>query len=99
MVRKTGARGRTLLTGHDRSDYVYMVPPFLAYYGVLTRNQSLVTEAYNQIRLYRQYLRDDDNLWKHIAMGGEVAEDNGHWTTGAFNRIDILSGGTNPALD
>ncbi|KAF4588080.1 hypothetical protein AB1N83_011516 [Pleurotus pulmonarius] len=64
------------------SDFVYMVPPFLAYYGVLTRNQSLVTEAYNQIRLYRQYLRDDDNLWKHIAMGGEVAEDNGHWTTG-----------------
>lgn len=34
------------------SDFVYMVPPFLAYYGVLSNNQSLVMEAYNQIKLY-----------------------------------------------
>ena len=26
-----------------------MVPPFLAYYGVLTGNQTLVQEAYQQV--------------------------------------------------
>ncbi|TFY52131.1 hypothetical protein EVG20_g10691, partial [Dentipellis fragilis] len=32
------------------ADSVYMVPPFLAYYGVLSQNRSLVEEAYNQVR-------------------------------------------------
>ena len=58
-----------------------MVPPFLAYYGVLTQNQTLVEEAYDQCRLYRQHLVDDDagGMWKHIAGNNT---DNGHWTTG-----------------
>ena len=43
-----------------RSDFVYMVPPFLAYYGVLTQNATLLQLAYDQCRLYRQYLVDDD---------------------------------------
>ncbi len=62
-----------------------MVPPFLAYYGVLTQNQSLVQAAYDQCRLYRQYLVDDDagGMWKHIAMGS--TPDNGHWTTGKLH--------------
>ena len=65
-----------------------MVPPFLAYYGVLTANESLVKEAYNQIKLYRSYLRDGYNdpknsaLWRHIVMGSEIAPDPGHWSTG-----------------
>lgn len=65
-----------------RSDFVYMVPPFLAYYGVLTQNQSLIYESYNQIRLYRNYLRDASNggLWKHVVMGDW--EDQGYWSTG-----------------
>ena len=60
-----------------------MVPPFLAYYGVMTKNKSAVAESYNQIRLYRQYLRDPsaDNLWKHMAFG--TNQDTGHWSTGA----------------
>ncbi|KAL1942282.1 hypothetical protein VTO73DRAFT_6346 [Trametes versicolor] len=64
------------------SDFVYMVPPFLAYYGVLTQNQSLVQQAYDQCRLYRQYLVDDDagGMWKHIVMGDNT--DSGHWSTG-----------------
>lgn len=32
-----------------RADSVYMVPPFLAYYGVLTGNETLVQEAYQQV--------------------------------------------------
>lgn len=64
------------------SDFVYMVPPFLAYYGVMTKNKSVVAEGYNQIRLYRQYLRDQtaNNLWKHMALGSN--QDVGHWSTG-----------------
>ncbi|KAH8105379.1 Six-hairpin glycosidase-like protein [Cristinia sonorae] len=66
------------------SDFVYMVPPFLAYYGVLANNQSLVSEAYNQIKLYRKYLLDTNanGLWKHIAMGSKIPPDDGHWSTG-----------------
>jgi hypothetical protein len=65
-----------------RSDSVYMVPPFLAYYGVITGNQSAISGAYNQCKLYRDYLRDDNasGLWKHIELGTGV--DQGHWSTG-----------------
>ncbi|KAJ7577833.1 glycoside hydrolase family 105 protein [Mycena floridula] len=64
------------------SDSVYMVPPFLAYYGMLTENKTLISEAYNQIKLYRNYLRDGgaNNLWKHIELGS--FNDSGHWSTG-----------------
>ncbi|KAF9255369.1 glycoside hydrolase family 105 protein [Marasmius fiardii PR-910] len=67
------------------SDFVYMVPPFLAFYGVMTGNKTLVSDAYGQIKLYRDNLRDTNanNLWKHIVIpsGGGTA-DNGHWSTG-----------------
>ncbi|KAG6336425.1 hypothetical protein ID866_2668 [Astraeus odoratus] len=78
------------------SDSVYMVPPFLAYYGVLTGNQSLVQEAYNQISLYRKYLRDSsaNNIWKHIQLGS-YGTDNGHWSAGnswaAAGMLRVLS--------
>lgn len=67
------------------SDFVYMVPPFLAYYGVLTNNDSLISESYNQIRLYRNYLVSSNSsagsMWKHIEFG-PVNQDPGHWATG-----------------
>jgi hypothetical protein len=65
------------------SDFVAMVPPFLSYYGVITGNQSLVEEGYNQIKLYRNYLRDGGagGLWRHIVMGDD-GTDPGHWSTG-----------------
>lgn len=65
------------------SDFVYMVPPFLAYYGALQKNRTLMDEAFHQIELYRDQLHDDgaNNLWKHIVMGGS-GEDPGHWSTG-----------------
>ncbi|KIY63982.1 Six-hairpin glycosidase [Cylindrobasidium torrendii FP15055 ss-10] len=66
------------------SDSVFMVPPFLAYYGVLNSNQSLVEEAYNQCKLYRDILRDSDNgnLWKHIVGKSDSPADAGYWSTG-----------------
>ncbi|CEL53344.1 hypothetical protein RSOLAG1IB_06311 [Rhizoctonia solani AG-1 IB] len=62
------------------SDFIYMVPPFLAYYGVLTDNQTLVEESYNQIKLYRDILADDTGMWQHIRLGS--FEDRGYWSTG-----------------
>ncbi|GAA5883138.1 hypothetical protein JCM16303_006109 [Sporobolomyces ruberrimus] len=63
------------------SDFVYMVPPFLAYYGVLSKNTSLLDAAYTQCRLYRQYLLSPSiGLWKHIVMGD--SPDQGLWSTG-----------------
>jgi hypothetical protein len=43
---------RQLFSYHHRSDSVFMVPPFLAYYGALTENTALLNEAYHQIKLY-----------------------------------------------
>ncbi|KAG6878014.1 hypothetical protein C0993_000795 [Termitomyces sp. T159_Od127] len=65
------------------SDFIYMVPPFLAYYGMITQNRTLLLEAYNQISLYRSHLRDTsaNNLWKHILLGIN-GTDEGHWSTG-----------------
>lgn len=61
---------------------MYMVPPFLAYYGVTTQNVSLLQLAYAQVGLYRKHLRDKqaNNLWKHITFGSGT--DSGHWSTG-----------------
>ncbi|KIM37398.1 hypothetical protein M413DRAFT_448466 [Hebeloma cylindrosporum] len=64
------------------SDFVYMVPPFLAYYGVTTRNRTLLAESYNQIKLYRSYLKDPtQGMWKHVVLGSS-GNDQGFWTTG-----------------
>ncbi|KAI0296737.1 Six-hairpin glycosidase-like protein [Multifurca ochricompacta] len=65
------------------SDSVYMVPPFLAYYGVTTGNQSMLQEAYTQVKLYRSYLSDisANGLWQHVVLGSG-GTDPGHWSTG-----------------
>jgi rhamnogalacturonyl hydrolase YesR len=72
-----------------------MVPPFLAYYGALTENTAHLNEAYHQIKLYRNYLRDTDanNLWKHIVLGTNphnVGNDESHWSTGILLKVLLL---------
>ncbi|KAK0501901.1 Six-hairpin glycosidase-like protein [Armillaria luteobubalina] len=57
------------------SDFVYMVPPFLAYYGVLTENETLVSEANNLLDT------NASNLWRHVVLGSS-GTDSGHWSTG-----------------
>ncbi|KAF9231375.1 hypothetical protein BU15DRAFT_90927 [Melanogaster broomeanus] len=73
------------------SDFVYMVPPFLAYYGVVTQNQTVLQEAYNQISLYRKYLRDTscNNLWKHIQLGssGQMMDIGNAWAAAGMIRV------------
>ncbi|KAJ3574544.1 hypothetical protein NP233_g1709 [Leucocoprinus birnbaumii] len=65
------------------SDFIYMVPPFIAYYGALQGGddgQQLLQEAYDQCRLYRDALADESGLWKHVTLGSW--QDNNHWATG-----------------
>ena len=73
----------------NRADYVYMAPPFIAYYGALqggTNGSNLLQEAYDQCRLYRAALFDPDaSLWRHITLGDEASQDSHHWGTGAFH--------------
>ena len=67
----------------DRADFVYMVPPFIAYYGALQggqNGQALMQIAYDQCRLYRDALSDDSGLWKHVVLG--TWHDSTHWGTG-----------------
>jgi rhamnogalacturonyl hydrolase YesR len=67
-----------------RSDFIAMVPPFLAYYGMITSNTTVLEEAYTQIKLYRNYLRDPSTgLWRHVVLG-EDGQDPGLWATGEF---------------
>ncbi|KAM0787143.1 hypothetical protein ACM66B_006394 [Microbotryomycetes sp. NB124-2] len=63
------------------SDFVSMVPPFLAYYGVLAPSQTALDQAYQQCQLYRKYLRDPaTGLWQHVVLGSW--QDTGLWATG-----------------
>ncbi|KDQ64943.1 hypothetical protein JAAARDRAFT_28605 [Jaapia argillacea MUCL 33604] len=65
------------------ADFIYMAPPFIAYYGILaggTQELSLLQEAYTQCMLYRNYLKDDGGLWRHVVLG--TWQDNTHWATG-----------------
>jgi hypothetical protein len=59
-----------------------MVPPFLAYFGAVTNNQTLVQAAFDQIAAYRKGLQDGETkLWRHMSEGPE-AEDPNLWATG-----------------
>ncbi|KDQ16545.1 hypothetical protein BOTBODRAFT_144610 [Botryobasidium botryosum FD-172 SS1] len=63
------------------SDSVYMVPPFLAYYGAVTKSRTVLNEAYTQIKLYRTHLLDvQKGVWRHVAEG--QWHDDGLWATG-----------------
>lgn len=66
------------------ADGVYMGAPFLAYYGATHNNYTLLQLAFDQIRLYHQYLYDPNTtLWRHIYdyQNGNFT-DPGYWATG-----------------
>ncbi|POW18871.1 hypothetical protein PSHT_05319 [Puccinia striiformis] len=68
------------------ADFMYMLPPFLAYYGAATSNITLLQSAYDQVRVYRQKLQtsSDTKLWSHI-IGGSY-EDRLYWSTEKLTR-------------
>lgn len=61
-----------------------MVPPFIAYFGAYDQTGAttwLLQAAYDQCRLYRNYLQDSTTkLWKHIELGSW--QDEKLWATG-----------------
>ena len=72
------------MISQNRSDFVYMAPPFIAYFGAYDQSGAmtwLLQAAYDQCRLYRSYLQDSSTkLWKHIELGSE--QDDKFWATG-----------------
>ena len=65
-----------------------MVPPFLAMYGAIQKNTTVMDEAYNQIKSYRDALRDRSGLWKHMA-GDADGLDQGMYTQYSLERLDL----------
>ena len=62
-----------------------MAPPFIAYYGAATNDESLLLEAAEQCVLYRQILQANTTatykgVWEHII--GANSQDLGLWSTG-----------------
>ncbi|PPQ75979.1 hypothetical protein CVT26_005873 [Gymnopilus dilepis] len=78
------------------ADFVYMAPPFLAYFGVATQNVTALRVAVEQCQLYSQALTANtttgtatppsshsasaQGLWIHIL--GPASPDPGLWSTG-----------------
>jgi len=68
---------------------VYMVPPFLAYYGATQAKPAYISSAYNQIKLYRDQLRDSKTkLWRHVVLGSW--QSNKLWSPGELRCAGIL---------
>ncbi|KAF2729132.1 Six-hairpin glycosidase [Polyplosphaeria fusca] len=62
------------------ADFVYMVPPFLAYYAVASGDLGLAKEAAHQVKLYRDVLVTGEGPWLHIV--GPGVPDFAMWSTG-----------------
>lgn len=65
-----------------------MAFPFIAAYGAVTNNQTLLQLAYDNCRLYRNALLRDGptgKLWAHIYNDDtKKFDDGGLWATGQF---------------
>jgi hypothetical protein len=68
------------------ADFIYMVPPFLAYYGVATSDVGLLKEAARQCKLYHDVLEQQSGPWLHIksktSSGNGVTNDLALWSSG-----------------
>ncbi|KAI4609705.1 hypothetical protein J4E80_008350 [Alternaria sp. BMP 0032] len=66
------------------ADFIYMVPPALAYHGVFTSDIGMVKESVRQCQLYCEVLGTSKGYWRHIANAegtGSVKSDDGAWCT------------------
>ncbi|EJT96734.1 Six-hairpin glycosidase [Dacryopinax primogenitus] len=66
------------------ADGVYMGFPFIAYYGAVTKNQTLLQTAYEQCMLYREALFEPNyGMWGHIYSADTNSwSDEGIWASG-----------------
>ena len=66
------------------ADFIYMVPPALAYNGTFTADIDMVKESVRQCELYREVLGTRKGYWQHIANDTgvrNVKSDDGAWCT------------------
>ncbi|KAF2455442.1 hypothetical protein BDY21DRAFT_65950 [Lineolata rhizophorae] len=66
------------------ADFGYMVPPFLAYYAIVSNEMRYMREAIDQCMLYHEVLSTgslgkERGLWHHIV--GPEKKDLGYWST------------------
>ncbi|KAG1901410.1 uncharacterized protein F5891DRAFT_1187693 [Suillus fuscotomentosus] len=82
----TGAISHRIDSRQYWADGVYMGFPFIAYFGAVTNNATLLQIAYDQCRLYRDALILDGptgKLWGHIySDDNKTWIDEGIWGTG-----------------
>ena len=91
---KSGALSMRVDSHQYWVDGVYMGPPFLAYYGAVAQNQSLLQMAYDNCRWYRDALLINDTafgpMWAHIYdEDSESFSDKGIWATGRSDFLKI----------
>jgi hypothetical protein len=69
--------------------------PFIAAYGAVTSNRTLLMEAYTQCRLYRNALLQQGPtgpLWAHIVADDGTFIDQGLWATGLlFSNVEYYA--------
>jgi rhamnogalacturonyl hydrolase YesR len=70
---------------YNRADFMYMVPPFLAFYAADQSNETLLLESVHQCGYYREVLQSNTTAsykgaWEHII--GPDSQDLGIWSTG-----------------
>ncbi|KAH9447264.1 hypothetical protein Pst134EA_029298 [Puccinia striiformis f. sp. tritici] len=74
------------------SDYMYMAPPFLAYYGAVTSNATLLRIAYNQAKQYRTILQDGKlKVWGHILQGSWQDKDFGQLVSCCLTSVLVIA--------
>ncbi|KAF9558450.1 hypothetical protein CPC08DRAFT_692109 [Agrocybe pediades] len=62
------------------ADFIYMAPPFLAYYGAATHNATFLREGVEQITLYRDVLVANTTTGTASPPSSHPAEAAGLWT-------------------
>lgn len=75
---------------HPRADGVFMGFPFIAAYGAISSNLSLLNEAYIQCNLYRNALihpGPTGPLWAHIRDDNGTYADEGLWASGLSESV------------
>jgi rhamnogalacturonyl hydrolase YesR len=66
------------------ADFIYMVPPALAFYSVVINDFSYMQKAVQQCELYCAVLMTESGCWKHIVNveeGNGRKKDEGLWST------------------
>lgn len=61
------------------ADFIYMAPPFLAYYAIATADVQLLKESAQQCKHYYDVLSTTQGPWLHIV--GDHVSDLGLWST------------------